>query len=129
MLTNFQVLDERVDQFSELVDSNMETLRKALQDNREVFVSVINKTNEEVENRYNGFVEDLEKVVNEVYSMQVKVDTGDNKIKDESVKLNKAVNDLEAHINTSIITVRFLEIFKFITIGKISKKSLGSLTC
>jgi hypothetical protein len=69
MLTNFQVLDERVDQFSELVDSNMETLRKAIQDNREVFVAVINKTNEEVENRYNGFVEDLEKVVNEVYSM------------------------------------------------------------
>lgn len=30
MLTNFQVLDERVDQFSELVDSNMETLRKAV---------------------------------------------------------------------------------------------------
>ncbi len=30
MLTNFQVLDERVDQFSELVDSNMDTLRKAL---------------------------------------------------------------------------------------------------
>jgi len=53
------VLDERVDQFSELVDSNMETLRKAIQDNREVFVSVINKTNEELEGRYNGYVEDL----------------------------------------------------------------------
>ena len=36
--------------------------------------------------------------------MQLKVDDGDKKIKDESVKLNKAVNDLEAHINTSIIT-------------------------
>lgn len=82
----------------------METLRKAVQDNREVFVSVINKTNEELESRNNQFVEDLEKVVNEVYAMQVKVDDGDRKIKDESVKLNKAVNDLEAHINTSIIT-------------------------
>jgi hypothetical protein len=82
----------------------METLRKAIQDNREVFVAVINKTNEEVESRYNGFVEDLEKIVNEVYAMQVKVDDGDRKIKDESVKLNKAVHDLEAHINTSIIT-------------------------
>jgi len=49
-------------------------------------------------------VEDLEKVVNEVYAMQVKVGDGDSKIKDESVRLNKAVNDLEAHINTSIIT-------------------------
>ena len=30
MATNFQLLDDRVDQFSELVDSNMETLRKAV---------------------------------------------------------------------------------------------------
>lgn len=36
--------------------------------------------------------------------MQLKVDGGDKSIKDESSKLNKAVNDLEAHINTSIIT-------------------------
>jgi Holliday junction resolvasome RuvABC endonuclease subunit len=82
----------------------MEILRKAVQDNREVFVSVINKTNEELEGRYNSFVEDLEKVVNEVYAMQMKVEDGDHKIKDEAVKLNKAVHDLEAHINTSIIT-------------------------
>ena len=45
MLTNFQVLDERVDKFSELVDSNLETLRKAIGDNRDVYVSVINKSN------------------------------------------------------------------------------------
>lgn len=104
MLTNFQVLDERVDQFSELVDSNMETLRKGIQDNREVFVSVINKTNEEIESRYNSFVDDLERVVNEVYGMSTKVDEADRGIKEESTKLNKAVADLEAHINTSIIT-------------------------
>jgi len=30
---------------------------------------VLNKTNEEIESRYNGFVDDLEKVVNEVFSM------------------------------------------------------------
>ncbi len=82
----------------------METLRKAIQDNREVFVSVINKTNEELEGRYNSFVDDLERVVNEVYAMQVKVEDGDKRIKDESGKLNKAVHDLEAHINTSVIT-------------------------
>lgn len=81
MLTNFTVLDERVDQFADLVDSNMDTLRKAIQDNREVFVSVINKTNEELENRYNGFVDDLEKIVNELYQMQVKVDDGQKLIK------------------------------------------------
>mmetsp|Transcript_2287 Transcript_2287/g.2228 ORF Transcript_2287/g.2228 Transcript_2287/m.2228 type:complete len:252 (+) Transcript_2287:1518-2273(+) len=104
MLTNFQVLDERIDQFSELVDSNMETLRKATQDNREVFVSVINKTNEELEGRYNGFVDDLEKIVGELYQVQLKVDDGDKRVNEESGKLNKAVNDLEAHINTSIIS-------------------------
>lgn len=42
ILTNFTALDDRVDQFSELVDNNLETLRRALQDNREVFVSIIN---------------------------------------------------------------------------------------
>jgi hypothetical protein len=67
-------------------------------------VSVINKTNEEIEARYNSFVDDLEKVVNEVYSMSTKVDDADRGIKEESSKLNKAVADLEAHINTSIIT-------------------------
>lgn len=45
MLTNFQVLDDRVDKFSDLVDSNLETLRKAIGDNREVYVSLINKAN------------------------------------------------------------------------------------
>jgi predicted nucleic acid-binding Zn-ribbon protein len=68
-------------------------------------VAVINKTNEEVESRYNGFVDDLEKVVTEVYAMQSKVDEADKGIKEEAGKLNKAVADLEAHINTSIITV------------------------
>ena len=36
--------------------------------------------------------------------MSTKVDDADNSIKDESQKLNKLVADLEAHINTSIIT-------------------------
>lgn len=69
-----------------------------------MFVSVINRTNEELENRYNGFVEDLEKVVNEIYQIQLKVDDEDKKIEHETHKMNKAVNDLEALINTSIIT-------------------------
>jgi hypothetical protein len=104
MLTNFKVRDERVDQFSELVVINMETLRKGIQDNRKALVSVINKTNEENEGSYNSFVDDLEKVVNEIYAMSYKVDEADSSIKEDSVKLNKAVADLEAHINTSIIT-------------------------
>lgn len=65
---------------------------------------MLNKTNEEIEGRYNSFVDDLEKVVNEVFAMQTKVDDADKSIREEAVKLNKAVADLEAHINTSIIT-------------------------
>jgi hypothetical protein len=49
------------------VDNNLETLRRALQDNREVFVNIINKTNEEVEAKHNDVVSDLEKVIDEVY--------------------------------------------------------------
>jgi len=60
-------------------------------------VSVINKTNEEVESRYNNFVDDLEKIIMADLELKTKVD-------EETTKLNKAVNDLEAHINTSIIT-------------------------
>lgn len=67
-------------------------------------MSVINKTNEELEGRYNSFVDDLEKIVNEMYALQLKVDDGDKKINKDSSQLNKAVSDLEAHINTSIIT-------------------------
>jgi len=66
------VLDERVDKFSELVDTNLETLRRAVADNREVYVSVINKSNIEQEERANSLVDDLEKLANEVYEIQTK---------------------------------------------------------
>ena len=83
----------------------METLRKAIQDNREVFVSVINKTNEELETRYNSQVEDLEKIASEVYEISNRMDEGGGQSKQDSGKIMKMINDLEAHINTSIITV------------------------
>jgi hypothetical protein len=104
MLTNFQVLDERVDKFSELVDSNLETLRKAIADNRDVYVSVINKSNLEQEERMNGFVEDLENVVNELYEVQTKLDKGNKNDKETPDAIAKQLHDLEAHLNTSIIT-------------------------
>lgn len=104
ILTNFTALDDRVDQFSELVDNNLETLRRALQDNREVFVSVVNKTNEEQESKHNNLVEDLEKVIDEVFKVRVKSEQGEKKIIEDTTKMQKMINDLEAHINTSIIT-------------------------
>lgn len=97
-------MDERVDKFSELVDSNLETLRKAIADNRDVYVSVINKSNLEQEERMNSFVDDLENVVNELYEIQVKMDGGHAGSGEMSEKYSKQINDLEAHLNTSIIT-------------------------
>lgn len=59
MLNNFKSIDERMDQFSELVDVNLDTLRKAITDNREVFISVINKVNDDFNLRTSSFVDDL----------------------------------------------------------------------
>lgn len=67
ILTNFTALDDRVDQFSELVDSNLETLRRAIADNREVFVSIVNKQSDEQRGTHDNLVEDLEKVIDEVF--------------------------------------------------------------
>lgn len=86
------------------VDNNMETLRRALQDNREVFVNIINKTNEDFEMKHNNLVEDLEKVAEAMQTVRVKADQGERKIVDDSLKMQKLITDLEAHINTSIIT-------------------------
>ena len=49
------------------VDSNLETLRRAVADNREVFVSIINKQSEESRTTHDNLVEDIEKVIDEVY--------------------------------------------------------------
>ena len=82
----------------------METLRRALQDNREVFVNIINKTNEDFETKHNNLVEDLEKVADAMQTVRVKGDQGDRKIVEDTLKIQKLITDLEAHINTSIIT-------------------------
>jgi len=82
----------------------LETLRRALQDNREVFVSIINQTNEDFETKHNNMVEDLEKVIDEVFKVRVKTEKVEQKLVEDTIKQQKMINDLEAHINTSIIT-------------------------
>ena len=73
----------------------METLRKAIADNRDVYVNVINKSNLESEERMNGFVDDLENVVNELYEIQTKMDGGMPDAKgEESEKISKQIHDL-----------------------------------
>ena len=52
----------------------------------------------------NGFVEDLEKVVNELYDIQTVLQSNGQSSGDDVVKLSRQLHDLEAHLNTSIIT-------------------------
>ena len=82
----------------------METLRRAIANNREVFVNIINKNTEENRVSHDNLVEDLEMVIDEVFQMRVKVENSEKKFVEDTYSLQKAVNDLEAHINTSIIT-------------------------
>ena len=77
-------------------------------------MSVINKSNLEQEERMNGFVEDLENVVNELYELQQKIESGEIGVSGGNGEsgeqalptegILKQLNDLEAHLNTSIIT-------------------------
>ncbi len=62
MVNNLKQLDERMDQFSELVDVNLDTLWKAITDNWEIFISVINKVNDDFTVKTSSFVEDLEMI-------------------------------------------------------------------
>lgn len=69
------------------VDNNLETLRRALQDNREVFVNIINKTNEDVEAKNNNLVEDLEKIIDEVFQVRVKAEQVEKKLVEDTFKM------------------------------------------
>lgn len=88
------------------MDTNLETLRRAVAENRDVYVSVINKSNAEQEERMNGLVDDLEKVANELFEIQTKLQNTDLNSGEETQKIARQLNDLEAHLNTSIITER-----------------------
>ena len=49
-------------------------------------------------------VEDLEKVIDEVFKVRVKSEKVEQKIVEDNSRTQKMITDLEAHINTSIIT-------------------------
>ena len=66
MVNNFKQIDEWLDQFSELVDVNLDTLWKAITDNREVFISIINKVSDDFTVWTSDFVGDLEMISQEL---------------------------------------------------------------
>ena len=67
-------------------------------------MSIINSTNEDFEIKHNNMVEDLEKVIDEVFKVRVKTEKSEQKIVQDTIGMQKQITDLEAHINTSIIT-------------------------
>lgn len=71
-----------------------------------MFVNIINKTNEDVELKNNNLVEDLEKIIDEVFQVRVKAEQVEKKLTEDTFKMQKAITDLEVHVNTSIITNR-----------------------
>lgn len=85
----------------------------------------MNKQNEDIETRQNGIVEDLEKIVNEIFDIQMKIEVSTKGSEGKIAKLSKAVDDLEAHINSSVITVSSLfELIMFsFRVGKINKEN------
>ena len=83
-------------------------MRRAVADTREVFVNIINKNVEEGRASHDAMVEDIERVIDEVYNVRVKNEQSEKKVLDDTFKLQKACNDLEAHINTSIIQEKSL---------------------
>lgn len=97
-----------MDKFSELVDGNMETLRKAIAESREVYVSIINKSNVESEERFNEVVDDIDKVASTLHDLQGRLASTDLGTGEEVQKLARQLNDLEANLNTQIITEKSL---------------------
>jgi hypothetical protein len=91
-----------MDQFSELVDVNLDTLRKAITDNREVFVSVINKVNDDFHSKHVNVVSDLETIVLEVAESNKALQIVEKKGDENSKEIRKALIEYEAFINSSI---------------------------
>ena len=64
----------------------------------------MNKSSIENEERLNGLIGDFEKVSKEVLDIQSKIQNTDFSSGEETTKLMRQLNDLEANVNTSLIT-------------------------
>jgi len=101
MLNNFKATHDRMDQFSELVDVNLDTLRKAITDNREVFVSVVNKVNDDSYQRHELVVEDLKALVSEIIELSRAVELVEKKSDENILEVKWTMTDQEALINAT----------------------------
>lgn len=101
---NFQAMDERIDKFSELVDINMEAIRKSLDEKKREYANLKEKSTIENEERFVQLIKEVEKQSRDLNDIQAKLKGADLSSGEETGKLVRQLNDLEANLNTSIIT-------------------------
>ena len=99
MIANFKAVDDRMDQFSELVDVNLDTLRKAITDNREVFISIINKVNDDFNIRTGSFVDDLQMIMEEVTETNWALQIIEKKGDESAWEVKKTFLEFESMLN------------------------------
>lgn len=80
----------------------MDTLRKAIQDNRGMFVTMRNRFIEEMSKMHNSVVEDLESLSKEITFTQEKVEEVDVRRTKDAEEVSKGFMEMEAFINTLI---------------------------
>lgn len=59
-------MDERIDKFSELVDINMEAIRKSLDEKKKEYSNLRDKSSIEQEERYKQLIDEVEKMSRDV---------------------------------------------------------------
>jgi len=57
-----------------------------------------------METKFNTMVEDLERLIDEIFSMRAKTDTDTNQMQQEVYKLTKMINDMESHLNSTLLS-------------------------
>lgn len=102
LVKNFKIIDTRMDQFSELVDTNLNTLRRAIQDNREMLTTMRDRFIKEISKMHISIVADFESLSKEMTYTQTKLQEVDIKRADDKDRTEKALMDIEVFINSSV---------------------------
>eukprot|EP00357_Protocruzia_adherens_P000537 CAMPEP_0114981866 /NCGR_PEP_ID=MMETSP0216-20121206/5778_1 /TAXON_ID=223996 /ORGANISM="Protocruzia adherens, Strain Boccale" /LENGTH=1008 /DNA_ID=CAMNT_0002343577 /DNA_START=148 /DNA_END=3174 /DNA_ORIENTATION=- len=102
--SNTKVLEERVDQLTEMTDASLDALKGAMQNNRDVFVSMINKLNEEIEARHNNSHDDLGTMTGEIAKMQDFYVRLTEKINENAMIYESKFADFESQLTVKFTT-------------------------
>lgn len=95
-LSNLRSLEERLHLFAGNVDSNVGLLRRAIQTNREAFVSVMNEQRDLNNTRFAAATRDLEKIAIALAEMESGLQTEKSEAKMRDEQLAQGLNELSA---------------------------------